>query len=67
MNNDPDSFAELRDLSETMAAFWGAMDVTTDEDRRQEMVQRYGSKLMLKINRYQLLLDKFGIQGPYAD
>jgi len=66
-SNDPDSFAELRDLSETMAAFWGAMDVTTDEDRRQEMVQRYGSKLMLKINRYQLLLDKFGIQGPYAD
>ena len=67
LGDDPETFQELRGMSETMAAFWGAMDVTTDEDRRQEMAQRYGSQLMLNINRYQQLLDKLGIQGPYAD
>ncbi len=65
--DDPETFAELRGMSEAMAAYWGAMDVTADEDRRQEMAQRYGSQLMLDINRYQKLLDKLGIQETYAD
>ena len=44
-----------------MAAYWGAMDATADEDRRQEMAQRYASELMLDIDRYQQLLNKLGL------
>jgi phosphoserine aminotransferase len=55
-------FAELRSMSEAMAAYWGAMNATADEDRRQELVERYGSKMMLDVNRYQQLLDKLGIR-----
>jgi len=50
-----------------MAAYWGAMDATADEDRRREMSKRYGSQLMLDINRYQQLLDELGVQGSHAD
>ena len=64
--DDPETFAELRGMSEAMAAYWGAMDATADENRRQEMAQRYGSQLMLDINRYQKLLDKLGIHETYA-
>ena len=64
---DPDTLTALRRMSEEMAAFWGEMDATADIDRRKDMVQRYGSQLMLNINRYQQLLDKLGIQGPFTE
>jgi hypothetical protein len=65
--DDSETFAELRGMSEAMAAFWGAMDATADEDRRQEMAKRYASQMMLDINRYQVLLDELEIQGAHAD
>jgi phosphoserine aminotransferase len=58
----PELFAELRSMSEAMAAYWGAMDATSDEDRRQELAENYASKMMLNVDRYQQLLDKLGIR-----
>jgi phosphoserine aminotransferase len=65
--DETETFAKLRGMSEAMAAYWGAMDATADEDRRREMSKRYGSQLMLDINRYQQLLDELGVQGSHAD
>ena len=61
--DDSETFTELRGMSEAMAAFWGAMDATADEDRRREMAGRYGSQLRQDSNRYQQLLDKLRIKG----
>ncbi len=54
---------ELRKLTETMTAIWGALETGSAEARALE-VQRHGKDLMLAINRHAALLRKLGLEGP---
>jgi len=58
--------AQLRALSETLAAFWKAMDTTRDPARRAELVERYGARLVLDSNRLSTLIDRLGLRGPFG-
>ena len=58
--------AELRALAEEIAAIWGGLDVMVDEDRRAELIDGYGAKLVEASNRYAALMDELGLQGPYG-
>ncbi|MEH6632946.1 MAG: NAD(P)-dependent oxidoreductase [Halopseudomonas aestusnigri] len=58
--------AELRKLTEDMAAIWGSLSVTKDADRRQELVDLYGAQLTLQSNKYITLIEKLGLKGPYG-
>ncbi|WP_085906878.1 NAD(P)-dependent oxidoreductase [Kiloniella majae] len=58
--------AELRKLTEDMAAIWGALSVTKDEARRQELIDRYGAQLTLQSNKYITLVEQLGLKGPYG-
>ena len=62
-----ESFKDLRSISESMAAFWGAMDANLDRDRRRELVQRYGDELLKNINGYQNLLKSLDIASSESD
>ncbi|MCZ4281985.1 NAD(P)-dependent oxidoreductase [Kiloniella laminariae] len=63
---DDEAAAELRKLTEDMVAIWGALSVTKDADRRQDLVERYGAQLTLSSNRYITLVEKLGLKGPYG-
>jgi len=56
-----ESIDELRQMSEQMAAFWGAMSVIEDSDRHLDIVQRYGAELVGNIVQYQSKLESLGI------
>ena len=62
-----DQLSKLRCESEFMAGFWGAIDATKDAERRRELVDRYGARLLLNANRYATRLAELGLQGPYED
>lgn len=63
---DPDEVRELRALSERLAAFWKAVDTTSEPARREELVRSHGAKLVLDSNRYATLVDGLGLRGPFA-
>ena len=63
---EDETAAELRKLTEDMAAIWGALSVTKDADRRQELIDRYGAQLTLQSNKYITLVEKLGLKGPYG-
>ncbi len=46
---------------------WGALDSTPNPERRAELIERYGSKLILASNTYASLIDGEGLKGPYVD
>ena len=58
--------AVARKQAEAMAAIWGALSATTNPDRRNDLIARYGAMLVKAGNQHQLLLEKLGLQGPYA-
>ena len=63
---DSDSVAGLRQSAETAAAIWAALASTNDPDRQQEIIERYGNRLILNSNIYANLMEKLGLQGPYG-
>jgi lactate dehydrogenase-like 2-hydroxyacid dehydrogenase/phosphoserine aminotransferase len=63
---DKGEVARLRGLSETLAAFWKAVETTEDPARRAELVERYGERLVLESNRYATLVEGLGLRGPFA-
>jgi hypothetical protein len=58
--------ARMRALSETLAAFWKAVDTTKDPARRAELLERYGEKLVLESNRYATSMEELGLRGPFG-
>ena len=62
-----DQLSKLRYETEFMASFWGAVQSTTDSERRRELIDRYGAELLLSANRYVTRLAGLGLQGPYGD
>ncbi len=43
----------------------GALAATRDDDRRQEIILRYGRDLIRQSNRYAVLMDSMGLTGPF--
>ena len=58
--------ANLRHVTEELAALWGAIDATKDTDRRAELLQRYGSDLVQAGNTLASLSSANGLKGPFA-
>ncbi len=63
---DTDAADRIRDAAETMAAIWGALAATVDPERRKELIERHGAKLVKTSNAYATLMRKLGLEGPYA-
>lgn len=62
---DDASLAELRGLAEHMTALIAALSSVTKGDRREEIITRHGSALVLASNKLGTLVDKLGLRGPY--
>jgi lactate dehydrogenase-like 2-hydroxyacid dehydrogenase len=58
--------AQLRGLSEKLAAFWKAVDATKHPARRAELIERHGARLVLESNRYGTLVEELGLRGPFS-
>ena len=63
---DAEALTAIRDAAENIASCWGAIDATTDPERRAELVERYGAELVANSNRYTSLIEKLGLKGPYG-
>ena len=57
----------LRESAQNIAAFWGAVDATKDAQRRAQLIAQYGEQLVHQSNIYMTLMQKNGLQGPFAD
>ncbi len=64
LGNDRQSVDQLRQMSEQMAAFWGAMSALDDEARRRHIIQRYGEDLYSNIESYFTRLKKLDLHEP---
>ncbi len=60
---DSNSVNELRQMSEQMAAFWGAMSMIEDSDQHLEIIQRYGADLIENVEQYQSKLASLGVSS----
>jgi len=58
--------ANLRRVSEELAALWGAIDATKDPARRAELLQRYAADLVQAGNTFASLSSANGLKGPFA-
>ena len=65
--DDVQFLAKMRKTTEEITAIWGALDSTPNPERRAELIERYGSKLILASNTYASLIDGEGLKGPYVD
>ncbi|MDP7438378.1 MAG: NAD(P)-dependent oxidoreductase, partial [SAR324 cluster bacterium] len=65
--DDAQFLAKMRKTTEEITAIWGALDSTPNPERREELIERYGSKLILASNTYASLIDGEGLKGPYVD
>jgi lactate dehydrogenase-like 2-hydroxyacid dehydrogenase/phosphoserine aminotransferase len=63
---DPDALTKLRRAAEEITAIWGAIGSTSDPDRRQELIDRHGPRLVKASNAYDALMERLGLKGPYG-
>ena len=59
--------AKMRKTTEEISAIWGALASTPNPERRAELIERYGSQLILASNTYTSLIDAEGLKGPYIE
>ena len=65
--DDDEFLAKMRQTAEEVTAIWGALASTPNPERRAELIERYGSKLILASNTYASLIEGAGLKGPYAE
>ena len=65
--DDAEFLAKMRQTAEEVTAIWGALASTPNPERRAELIERYGSKLILASNTYASLIEGAGLKGPYAE
>ena len=56
----------MRQIAEEINAIWGELESTQNPDRRKELIERYGSKLILASNTYASSMESTGLKGPYS-
>ena len=54
-------------IAEEVNAIWGELESTQNSDRREELIERYGSKLILASNTYASSMESSGLKGPYSE
>ena len=54
-------------IAEEINAIWGELESTQNHDRRKELIERYGSKLILASNTYASSMESTGLKGPYSE
>jgi hypothetical protein len=64
--SDKHQVDRLRILSEGLAVFWGALASTDNPERRAQLIEHYGARLILESNRYATVIEELGLRGPYA-
>jgi hypothetical protein len=57
----------MRQTTEEITAIWGALASTPNPERRAELIERYGSQLILASNSYASLIEGAGLKGPYSE
>jgi lactate dehydrogenase-like 2-hydroxyacid dehydrogenase len=62
----PAQIAAARELSEHMAAIWGALATASSGESRHTLIERHGPQLVKSINRYRRLMEELGIEGPFG-
>jgi len=65
--DDAEFLAKMRKTTEEISAIWGALASTPNPERRAELIERYGSQLILASNTYASLIDGEGLKGPYIE
>ena len=45
---------------------WGELETTQNPDRRKDLIESYGSKLILASNTYASSMETVGLKGPYS-
>lgn len=63
--SNQEQIAKLRALSEGIAAFWGAVSSTEHPERRAELIEKYGARVILESNHYATVVEELGLRGPY--
>ncbi len=61
-----DEIKEIRHLTESLAAFWGALEATKDIGRREELIERHASGATKAANELLVILARNGLQGPFS-
>ena len=56
----------MRQIGEEINIIWGELESTKNPDRRKELIERYGSKLILASNTYASSMESAGLKGPYS-
>jgi lactate dehydrogenase-like 2-hydroxyacid dehydrogenase/phosphoserine aminotransferase len=64
--NEAADVARARAAAEAMAAIWGALATAADDNRKGELIERYGATLVRTINEYRTLMEDLGLEGPYG-
>ena len=57
----------MRKITEDVNAIWEELDTTQNPDRRKELIEFYGSKLILASNKYASSMESAGLKGPYSE
>ena len=57
----------MRKITEEVNAIWGELESTQNPDRRKELIERYGSKLILASNTYASSMESTGLKGPFSE
>ena len=63
---DNENLTAIRDSIEELAAYWSAIASTPDAERRAELIERYGARLIQSSNRYTSSIERLGLKGPYG-
>ena len=63
-----DNFLKIMSkIAEEVNVIWGELESTQNPDRRKELIERYGSKLILASNTYASSMESAGLKGPYSE
>ena len=64
---DDEFLSKMCQTTEEITAIWGALASTPNAERRAELIERYGSQLILASNSYASLIEGAGLKGPYSE
>lgn len=62
-----DTLQDIRQLTEDLATFWGALEATKDLERRTDLIERYASEATKSANKLLSTFAENGLQGPYYE
>ena len=64
---DDNFLKNMRKTAEEINTIWGELESTQNPDRRRELIELYGSKLILAANTYAASIESVGLKGPYSE